>query len=235
MRLGLLGYPIQHSRSPELYHELLDKELSSYSLFPFQRKGDIPTLDFFASRLDGLSITSPYKEHFFSEVQVESKLIRSLGAINTISLSEEGYFGTNTDLLAVQHILDELRRKHGELNVLLLGDGVMARLTRMVCAEMKLEIHQYTRKQHGPINTLDLSQSSPKTHQTLIINACSRDFVFEGKTCGDEIFWDFNYSFLPHQKTLPFQVKTYLDGQEMLLLQAKAAINFWRQHNPKLK
>jgi hypothetical protein len=131
-------------------------------------------------------------------------------------------------------ILKNYRAKYGELQILLLGDGVMATVTKLVAKDLKIPLLQFSRKLHGDLSALDLTEYQDKT-QPLIINSCSRDFVFNGKVSGREIFWDYNYSFLPHQNTLPSRVLVYQDGQEMLELQAKAAIYFWREVNPKLK
>jgi shikimate dehydrogenase len=233
MRLGLLGYPISHSLSPKLYAKLLEKKLTSYELFSYESEVEIPDLTFFAERLDGLNITAPYKTHFMAEITVSS-LVKEIGAVNTLAFTPEGVFGTNTDLLAVRTILQEMNSR-SPLHIVLLGGGVMARLTKIVAKELSLSLVQHSRDRAGDITHLDLSNSGQEGKTTLIINACSRDFVFNGKVRGDEIFWDYNYSFIPHQSTLPSMVKTYIDGQEMLELQAFKAIEFWTEHNPKLK
>lgn len=235
MKLGLLGYPINHSLSPAIYRQLLGPKLSSYELFSFEKSEEIPTLENFARDLDGLNITSPYKRHFFSKVIIESPLVQAFGAINTIGFANGKFFATNTDLLAVREILQTFIEQYGPLHVILLGDGVMATLTKLVCQEKNILVTQISRRLLGPIEHSDLSTFKKPQHQTVIINSCSREFIFQGKTNGDEIFWDYNYSFLPHQNTLPSRVKTYIDGQEMLLLQAKEAIKFWFQYNSKLK
>lgn len=233
MKLGLLGYPISHSLSPKLYEKFLGTELSSYELFSFEKPSDIPALSFFAGKLDGLNITSPYKTHFMNEIIVESDLVKSIGAVNTLAFTDNGVFGTNTDLLAVVEILKNYLNEYGDIEIALLGDGVMANLTKIVAKDLKIPVRQYSRKTHDLTN-LDLSKINQDIQQ-VVINSCSRDFVFQGKLKGEEIFWDYNYSFLPHQNTLPSMVMSYCDGREMLELQAQAAIKFWKEVNPKLK
>ncbi len=233
MKLGLLGYPISHSLSPKLYEKFLGPELTSYELFSFEKSSDIPALSIFASKLDGLNITSPYKTHFMKEIIVESDLVKAIGAVNTLAFTDKGVFGTNTDLLAVVEILQNYLNEYGDIEIALLGDGVMAGLTKVVAKDLKIPVRQYSRKTHDLVN-LDLSKINQDIQQ-VVINSCSRDFVFQGKLKGEEIFWDYNYSFLPHQNTLPSKVISYRDGQEMLELQAQAAIKFWKEVNPKLK
>jgi hypothetical protein len=94
---------------------------------------------------------------------------------------------------------------------------------------LNIPLAQFSRKNHHNLANLDLTTLSLEGIQLLIINSCSRDYVFKGRTTGDEIFWDYNYSFIPHQNSLPSLVKLYQDGQDMLELQAKAAIKFWKE------
>ncbi len=235
MKLGLLGYPINHSLSPKLYEKLLGDKLESYELFSFPTISQVPNLDFFSSKLDGLNITSPYKAVFMNQVIISSEVVQKIGAINTLAFSKNGVYGTNTDVLAVQEILKRMKSEYPALEIFLIGDGVMAHLTMLVAHELNLPIQQFSRKLNKNFHNIDFTKYTSSGGQKLIINSCSRDYVFHGKLSGDEIFWDYNYSFLPHLNSLPNQVKTYYDGQEMLELQAKEAIKFWSEVTPKLK
>jgi shikimate 5-dehydrogenase len=174
------------------------------------------------------------KTHFINEIRVESELVKSLGAVNTLAFTATEVVGTNTDLLAVVEILENYLKESGDIEITLLGYGVMAGLTKIVANDLNIPLRQYCRKTSPDLSHLDLSKINQDIQQ-IVINSCSRDFVFTGKLSGEEIFWDYNYSFLPHQNTLPSVVMAYHDGQEMLELQAKAAIKFWKEVNPKLK
>jgi shikimate dehydrogenase len=235
MRLALLGYPINHSRSPELYQEFLDKHLTHYHLLSYETEEEIPSLTELAKNYDGLNITSPYKKHFVKDVTIESDLVQKIGAINTISLNAKGYFGTNTDVVAVEEILLKYQKKFGNLHLIILGGGVMAKVTTLVALKLNISINNLTRSVHGDLSNLDLTVLRKNTAQNIVVNACSREFIFKGIISREDIFWDFNYHFIPHQNTLPFMTKLYEDGLELLRLQAQAAITFWQQTNPKLK
>lgn len=229
MKLGLLGYPIGHSKSPDLYQKFLGEHLKSYSLFSYKSSSDIPPLIFFKKKLDGLNITSPYKKHFIHEVAIPSSLVQQIGAINTLAFKGEECFGTNTDLLAIEEILKNYQVQLGKLNLLLLGSGVMAEVTKVVAKDLKIPVSQFSRKTNPDFSYLDLRPFGQQNYQTIIINSCSRDYIFQGEVLGSEIFWDYNYSFLPHQKTLPSRLE-YVDGSEMLERQALAAIKFWETY-----
>ena len=232
MKLGLLGAGIQHSLSPKLYQEFLGDELSSYELFDFSEEREIPTLEEFSRRLHGLSITAPYKTHFLKEVSFKDPQIKELGGINCISFSDK-FWATNTDYLALKELLPDMLGLYPDYDLVLLGDGVMARITLKLLADIHKDCHHLCRKSHGPLDKLDLQDQFSRP--LLIINACSRNFVFEGMVPQDSIFWDYNYSFRSHSETLPALFKTYIDGQELLRRQALSAITFWRETNTKLK
>lgn len=225
MKLALLGYPIAHSLSPSLYRELLGGKLLSYDLVEIEDPEEVPGLQELSQTYNGLSITSPHKKLFFHDVIIKSPIVKELKAINTIAFRRSGFFGTNTDVVAVEKILIRMKGEFQNLNLIILGDGVMARVTVMVASSLHIPFHQYSRKKGDDLVNLDLSADCE--NQTVVINSCTRDFVFKGKLHPEMIFWDYNYSFLPHQSIIPPQVKTYVDGQEMLRLQAIAAIDFW--------
>lgn len=234
MKLGLLGYPIIHSLSPKLYRDFLGHRLTSYELFSFSEKREVPPLSFFQKRLDGLNITSPYKNHFIDQVTIPSPLVRKIGAVNTLAFADEKIFATNTDLVAVEEILKRYKKQYPELELVILGDGVMGQMTALVAENLCLPLRQLSRRTHPHIEQMDFSFLSNGKSQILIINACSRAFKLQGQFTGNELFWDYNYNFPSHQHIIG-QVKSYNDGQELLELQARAAIKFWNEVIPKLK
>ena len=227
MKLALLGYPINHSLSPKLYKEILGSRLESYDLLPIKNPQMIPSLDELSKIFDGINITSPHKKHFINDILVDSPIVQKIGAVNTLALNGKIVKGTNTDVIAVEEILENYKSQYPSLLVIILGSGVMAKVTELVCQNLEIEFKSLSRKMGLDLSTIDISQFSKINYQTLVINCCSRDYVFKGKLAGDEIFWDYNYSFLPHQTDIPSQVKIYQDGQEMLRLQALAAVRFW--------
>lgn len=226
MRLALIGKSISHSGSPALYQKLLGPQII-YDLIDIPTESELPSLEELSLRYEGVNITSPYKRFYFHDVVVLDKVVRSLGAINTISFSSEGIIATNTDVLAVRHLLHGYLKNYPRLKVILLGSGVMAKVTQLVCQELGLGLLSFARNQQIHLATLDLRSFQTEGEQTLIINSCAREFVFQGPCSGQEIFWDYNYDFIPHQTTLPLRVKHYQDGREMLALQAQAARDFW--------
>jgi shikimate 5-dehydrogenase len=232
MKFALIGKSISHSLSPKMYRDIFQCELE-YELLDIQDENDLPTLSQLASRYDGVNITSPYKKVYADSVIIDSPDVAKLGAINTISITEEGIFGTNTDLIAVEQILRHQQMASDSIHLTILGSGVMAKLTALVCDKLQIPYEVFDR-------ALGLTSSTSLTNfyygpGHIVVNACSRDFIFTGEIHPYSQFWDYNYNFLPHKNTLPLRVKTYTDGQKMLWIQANAAAQFWQRTNPKLK
>ena len=227
--LGLLGANISHSRSKEMYEEIIGEPVD-YSLIDIDKEINIPNLTelFDRYKLQGMSITYPYKKHFIKAVSYEDSLIESLGAINCIYKSTDGFLATNTDFLAALHLI---KTKYMSLyeNFVILGSGNMARVFEVAFKKLDVDYISFNRRKSGDLNFIDYRHelSEINIEKTLIINTCSRDFVFNPLAqlrCG---FWDMNYSFSPHEK-LDQKGLVYFEGIDLLREQAKSALQFWR-------
>lgn len=228
MKLALIGHPVAHSQSPRLYREILGSELESYELIDCPTPESVPVLADLAKRLDGLNITSPYKSHFIDQIVVADPIARALGAVNTLSFADGKVTGINTDVLAVVEILKNYQAKFGLLHLIILGSGVMAKVTELVARDRGLSYKTLSRRTDGPLEELDLRLFRRPQCQNIIVNCCSRGFVFKGRNSVEDVFWDHNYSFPPHSESLPNFFKSYDDGRELLRLQALAAVRFWK-------
>lgn len=221
--LGLVGKNISHSKSQEMYERILG-EVVNYHLFDYQESSSICTLEslFEKYSLEGLSITAPYKKHFINEVRFLDEDIAKIGLINCIGKKGSQFFATNTDLSACIEILDKMF-EWGYENFILLGSGAMAEMTDFIFKKKKKELNQFSRREYGDLTYLDLSYFEGKT---LVINATSREFVFKGRLPKGATFWDYNYSHLNQEKEIKEEYE-YIDGIELLELQARHALKFW--------
>lgn len=225
-KLGLLGRGISHSRSQEVYEKLLGEKVD-YKLFDYDHEEEVPDLEKIFEQVDGLSITAPYKKVYLKRKSVFN-LNPQLGAINCIRRKYDGSFeATNTDFLAVEKILNDLIIEAGDLDIILLGGGSMAELTQKILDQKGLNYTQASRSKSLPdLNLMDFSALKSSTKTPLIINSCSRAFVFTAPIPTKTIFWDYNYSLQAHQQGLS-SVCDYRDGLELLELQAAFALKFW--------
>lgn len=222
IRLGLLGKNIQHSKSKAMYEKLLSREVD-YHLFDYNEANEIPILDEFFSKVSGLSITTPYKNHFLNSVHLDSHT-QELGAINCIVKKSKGYFGYNTDYLALKSIVEEKYAKDDTFKVVL-GNGAMAKVAIKILEELELKYSHFTRENSGDLSNLDLLSLRALTKPLIVFNACSRNFCYQGKISKDSVFYDFNYS-LDHHLALAERCD-YIDGLDLLLKQAEFALKIW--------
>lgn len=230
IRLGLIGKDISHSRSKEMYEKILNQEIS-YNLFDYPNVDSIPPLKQLITNLNGLSITSPYKKSFYSQIDkviLKGKATVKDFPINAIKNINNSIIATNTDYLALLELFPQIREKYKINKVILLGSGVMASVFIFALEELQFKnIIQYSRSINKIFPDYNSINNYCSNGPVLIVNSCSRDFIFQPTDYVNCIFWDFNYSFKPHEDHLPRSVNKYIDGIEMLFLQARYALKFW--------
>lgn len=226
IKLALIGRNIQHSLSPSIYKNIYGSKIC-YDLLDYADEKDIPSAEKIFETYTGINITSPYKKHFLNEVELTENAA-NLKAINCLKKENGRIVGENTDYLAIIEILSCWKKKYGNLTIALLGDGVMSKVTEQALIKLHLSYRVFSRKMIPAFDQLNLKDEyiSGNEQQLLIINTCTREYVFKGDLPQDAMFWDYNYQFSPHEY-LKNQIKLYVDGQEMLELQAQYAISFW--------
>lgn len=222
LKLALLGKNISHSLSPKLYQEIYGEEQVKYRLLDFQNEMTIPSLEVLFKDLDGLNITAPYKQHFLDSVKIFDKPVEKLNAINCIARGESGFVATNTDYTALLKLLPEMTR---DRYVVILGSGVMARVTSVACEHLKIKYEQWSRSETPNLfQQMDFEKVSDKN--ILIVNCCAREFVFRAEIPARALFWDMNYAHKEHELIFA-RDRRYIDGLNLLRAQAKDAAAFW--------
>ena len=110
-RLGLIGHPVSHSKSPEIFREKFDREgfsNATYELF------DLPNLDNFGAwikqqanadiPLIGFNVTVPHKTQIIPFLTTISAEAQAIQAVNTVVVSRDPItqeiqlHGHNTDV-----------------------------------------------------------------------------------------------------------------------------------------
>jgi shikimate dehydrogenase len=136
-QLGLIGYPLEHSLSPQIHTAALAAcgLQGDYSLFPIHsedKKGLEELLSPLRSgEIHGLNITIPHKQTVIEFLDELTPTAQPIGAVNTIYVRENKLVGDNTD---AQGFLADLRKfltmetqSRRDLNALVLGAGGSAR------------------------------------------------------------------------------------------------------------
>lgn len=157
IRLGVLGKPIAHSRSPQLHRAAyrvlgLDWEYERYEVGPGELAGWVGRL---GPEWRGLSITMPLKAEAMALADWHSPAATATGAVNTLVLADGAIRGHNTDVYGIvqalwQQGVTELRRVH------VLGAGATA--TSVLAAAAQLGARRASVAARRPEQLADLAR-----------------------------------------------------------------------------
>lgn len=98
--VGVMGAPVEHSRSPQMHNAAFAKAALDYVYVPFHvRPGDIAAAleGFKALNVVGINVTLPHKQAVIPHLTSMSRQSELIGAVNTLSFREGGIHGDNTD------------------------------------------------------------------------------------------------------------------------------------------
>ena len=130
--VGVIGDPVEHSRSPQMHNAAFAKAGLDYVYVPFHvRPNDLAAAiaGFKAINVVGINVTLPHKQAVVSHLTSLSREAELIGAVNTLTFTDEGIHGDNTDAPGVLRALEEngnMSVPVGE-NVIVLGAGGAAR------------------------------------------------------------------------------------------------------------
>lgn len=136
-QLGLIGYPLSHSLSPQIHAAALQAcgLHGNYSLFPIPPNDEQALRDLLSrlrsGEIHGLNITIPHKQTVIEFLDELTPTAQAIGAVNTLYLQEDKLIGDNTDtagfLSDLKRFLTTEAQSHGDSKALVLGAGGSAR------------------------------------------------------------------------------------------------------------
>lgn len=217
---ALVGRNIAQSLSPAIYERLLSGV--NYSLLDWedQKHSANELLNIFK----GINITSPYKKMFLDEVKMQGEI---KFALNCMIKNNAELLGINTDYLACKDIINRKFKKIK--NVIILGDGDMARVLNVLYEKRGITPQMLSRRQKNLERWTQIVVESKE--DTLVINSCSKDYTLPKLPDRAFWLWDLNYNVDYYDQVLAKGQIDFCDGIELLNLQAKYAINFWNLKN----
>lgn len=127
IRLGVIGNPIAHSKSPQMQQAALDADSKALTyvrlLAGLEEGGFDALLNLLAKRgFIGVNVTVPFKKKAFAAAVQADELSTLCGAANTLVLREDGWHCFNTDGPGFEWAIEELcGRSLRELRVVVLG------------------------------------------------------------------------------------------------------------------
>ena len=129
LRCGIVLHPASHTRSPAMHRAAyqalgLDASYEAFDVPPDQLADAI--VRFRSERLRQFAISIPHKETMLELVDEVDAVGRVIGAINTATLEDDRYVGTNTDWIGALRALEREGSVDGKRAVVL-GAGGTAR------------------------------------------------------------------------------------------------------------
>ncbi len=243
MRLGLIGYPLEHSFSPEYFQKKFEREgLEGYEYKAYPIR-DLDLLDEIINEgVAGLNVTIPYKEKIIPYLDILSEEAYRIGAVNTIKVKDGRLFGYNTDIYGFEQSLKSFLEYSLPDKALILGNGGAAKAVKYALENMKIPYKTVSRrpsKNKGIISYASLDKKiMDRSH--LIINTTPLGMYPDVKSSPDipyqylsekHFLYDLVYNpkktlFLANGLEKGCKVK---NGYEMLLLQAEKSWKIWNQ------
>ena len=148
-QFGLIGNPVSHSKSPLIHNtfaELRGDNLE-YNLYQLEEQELGNALKRFKKQnFKGLNVTIPYKEKVIPFLCGVSETAAKVGAVNTLKLTDKGYYGTNTDITGIKRTLrDKEIVVKGEEGVVLGAGGAAKAAAYALYAEGAVKVYVVNR------------------------------------------------------------------------------------------
>jgi len=228
MRFGLIGDPIEHSKSPQLFEELCPDSGDSYELIiekDFER-----AFNRFSQDYDAVNVTTPFKELAFRRADTCDEATSILKASNILKRQPSGRIAAyNSDYLGVKDIMEQLNPdKRCALIVGCGGAGRAAALAALDAGYRVIVANRTVGKVEEFISSADLEMEAISLAQIgdyipevgIVVYTISTAFDgLESVDFGDCIIFEANY-----RRPVLSQHHNYIEG--MVWLRAQAIHSF---------
>ena len=130
IRLGIFGWPVAHSKSPQMHESAasalgIELRYERFEVAPddladaVERKHE--------AGIDGYNLTVPHKEAIMALIDEVAPAARAIGSVNTVVRVDGRYIGHNTDAPGLVRSLEEAGVQVGDARVVVVGAGGAAR------------------------------------------------------------------------------------------------------------
>ena len=126
MKLAVIGNPISHSKSPDLFEEFFEQDKIKGVYEKIELK-HISEFELLKTHYDGFNVTSPFKQSIISLLDHLSAAARLIGAVNTVYKKNEQWVGDNTDHLGIVQSIEQEVNLSNINQCIILGAGGAAR------------------------------------------------------------------------------------------------------------
>ncbi len=137
---GVVGSHVSMSLSPAMQNAAFQAKHVNAAYLPLETSRFSDFLKFArAMKLQGCSVTMPYKRAIMAHLDVLDPLAKRIGACNTVAVQKGKWMGWNTDAAAVVEVLSKRIRLKGS-HILLLGAGGAGRAAAFALGDEGAEL-----------------------------------------------------------------------------------------------
>ena len=168
---GLIGKNIDYSFSKNFFSKKFKNENinSKYLNFDIQNISEFKSV-ISDKNISGLNVTIPYKEDIIKYIDKISSDAKSIGAVNTIKISNEKLTGFNTDHIGFSKSIEKINGFKNIESALILGSGGASKAVQFALEKMNIKYTVVSRSNSTEcINYDQVSEKIIKNHK-LIVN-----------------------------------------------------------------
>ena len=138
--LGVIGHPVEHSRSPLMHNAAIAHLKLDYVYLPFPiapENLEIAIAGFAAIGVVGFNVTIPHKQAIMPLLSEITPLAQAIGAVNTVSRQNNKWVGTNTDIEGfIAPLQTTYKQDWSQKVAVILGNGGAARAVVAGCHQL---------------------------------------------------------------------------------------------------
>ena len=244
---GLIGKSLYHSFSMDFFNQkFIAEEIDAmYINFEIDEIGDLMTIFSQYSNLNGLNVTTPYKEQVIPYMDELDETARMVGAVNVIKIikDERGgvlkLIGYNSDFMGFKNSIEPLITSEMK-RALVLGTGGASKAVVAALESLGVDVDLVSRRKSAATITYEeLTKQMIHDHK-IIVNttplgtypqvkespAIPYRFITPSHLCYDLVYNPSETAFMKQAAEKGAVVK---NGLEMLLLQAFESYRIWTE------
>lgn len=138
MKFGLIGYPISHSLSPQLWAEAFPGLEHTYDLI--QEQDFSKAFERFLAEYDAVNVTMPFKELAYFASRPADEEVRAIKAVNILKKRDGEVVGYNSDYLAVRSLISDAVKDPAAARVMIIGAGGAARAAAVAACSLGCKV-----------------------------------------------------------------------------------------------
>ena len=243
IKLGLIGTPVAHSKSPVFFTEVLknigrtDVEYAAFDLKEIDEFDEVLREN---EGVMGLNVTIPHKESIIEKLCCLDEEAEKVGAVNTIVKTENGWKGFNTDVYGFSNSIKPfLKGIHSR--ALIFGSGGASKAVEYALKNLGVDVVVISRTPSDKQIGYEELSVEAFSHYLLLVN-CTPLGTWPNIDDCVSIPWNgigenhfvVDLIYNPEETTFMKNAKKQgafaMNGSDMLRLQAKRSLEIWLEH-----